>query len=635
MRKVFLLLFLFFQLGISSIYSQDYSISSLPANLLSNANAIVRNESIEISILAVDKMRVKTMRVVTVLNEYGEQHVQAYDFYDENTKIKHQEVIVYNSSGEKIDKIKERDFYDRSLNGSGTLFSDNRLSYLNYTISDYPLTFAYESEVETNSTIFIQPWKPLGNYNLSVEKTSYKLLNLNAIPFRFEERNLEELDLEKNNSTSELFYKTGNILAVKNEVLSPDLSTFTPQVLVALNEFALVGVEGKASSWKELGKWQYDYLLNNKTDLPEETTLKIKELTSKAISNREKAEIIYNYVQENTRYISVQLGIGGWEPMAAADVDKLGYGDCKALTNYTKALLESQNIPSYYTVVYGGKKNNIDPDFASMQGNHVILNLPLAEEDVWLECTSQSTPFNYLGDFTDDRKVLKISAEGGEIISTPNYSTASNLEESLCEIQLNEDGGFLAEVTRSNSGIAYGDTYGIRNQKLDHQKIYYRENWGHLKELEIGKIAFVNNRESVIFTENLEIKGTKFASKAGNRLLLPLNFLPAKSFNLPRNESRKLPLVIDRGETYKDNFQFKLPAGFKIESIPEPVVIENDFGKLSIKTSLTGISKNELNVERLLILNEGSWNSSEYNAYREFMNQIKSNTNQKAVLVSN
>ncbi|OEY71838.1 DUF3857 domain-containing protein [Salegentibacter salarius] len=635
MRKILLALFLFFQIGTSPIFSQDYAAFSIDPNLLSNANAVLRNQSVEISILALDKMRVKTKRVVTVLNEHGEQHVQAYDFYDENSKIKSQEAIVYNSMGEEIEKIKEREFDDRSLVGSNTLYSDNRLSYLNYTIKDYPITIAYESEVETNSTIFIQPWKPLGNYNLSVEQSSYKLVNPKAIPFRFEERNLEDLALEKNNTTSGLYYKAENISAVENEVLSPDLSTYTPQVLVALNEFALVGVEGKAANWKELGKWQYDFLLKEKTELPQETILKLNELTENAKSDREKAEIVYNYVQENTRYISVQLGIGGWEPMLAKDVDALGYGDCKALTNYTKALLESQNIPSYYTVVYGGDKTNIDPEFASMQGNHVILNLPLAEEDVWLECASQSNPFNYLGDFTDDRKVLKITPEGGEIISTPNYATALNLRESNVEIQLDESGGFSARITRKNSGIPYGNIYGIKNQKKDHQKIYYRENWGHLKELEFSKIAFENNRDSIVFTEKLEVKGTKLASKAGNRLLLPVNFLQAKTFSLPRNESRKLPLVIERGETYKDYFQFKLPAGYKIESIPEPVTIENEFGKLILKTSIAGIDETELKVERLLVLNEGNWENSAYIAYREFMNQIKSYTNQKAVLVSN
>lgn len=617
------------------VYSQDYAVSSINPQLYTNANAIVRNEAVEISVLGVDKMRIKTKRVVTVLNKFGERHLRAYDFYDENIKIKDQEARVYDSNGKQIERIKERGFINRSLIGSGTLYSDNRLSYLNYTLKDYPTTIVYESEVETNSTIFLRSWRPLRNYNLSVEESSYRLINPEAIPMRFEERNLEDLELQKNTGEYELTYKAKNIPALKKEVLSPDILSFTPQVLVALNKFSLVGVKGEATNWKELGKWQYDYLLQDKMELPQETIAKIAKLTAQASSAKEKARIIYNYVQENTRYISVQLGIGGWEPMSATQVDELGYGDCKALTNYTKALLDSQNIPSYYTVIYGGERNNIDPDFASMQGNHVILNLPLPDEEVWLECTSQTTPFNYLGDFTDDRKALKITPDGGEIVTTPNYSTAVNLKESFSEIKLDVNGGFTANFKRKQTGVPYGEMYGIYNIKKAHQKTHYLEQWGHLKGLIIEDISFKNNRDSVLFVEKLALKGVKLASKAGKRLLLPVNFMPLKLYELPRSKARQLPVVIERGATYKDVFEYKLPKGFNIEAMPEAINMKNEFGNFSLVTSIIEGTEPVLKVKRLLVLKQGSWKSEKYQAYREFMNKINTYTNQKAVLVSN
>ncbi|MDP4989490.1 MAG: DUF3857 domain-containing protein, partial [Polaribacter sp.] len=108
-------------------------------------------------------------------------------------------------------------------------------------------------------------------------------------------------------------------------------------------------------------------------------------------------------MQQKTRYISVQIGIGGWEPIAANLVDDVGYGDCKGLTNYTKALLDVADVTAYYTVVYADDRIDVDKDFSSLQGNHVILNIPNNGKDVWLECTSQTMPFGFLGDFTDDR----------------------------------------------------------------------------------------------------------------------------------------------------------------------------------------------------------------------------------------
>ena len=146
-------------------------------------------------------------------------------------------------------------------------------------------------------------------------------------------------------------------------------------------------------------------------DLSESTINEIQELVKNENSKIDKAKKIYQYVQDKVRYISVQVGIGGWKPFNASEVDKSSYGDCKALTNYTMSLLKAANIKSNYSLVYAGNsQRNIEGDFTSIQGNHVILNIPQdTKEDIWLECTSQKMPFGFIGDFTDNRDVLVIS----------------------------------------------------------------------------------------------------------------------------------------------------------------------------------------------------------------------------------
>ena len=72
----------------------------------------------------------------------------------------------------------------------------------------------------------------------------------------------------------------------------------------------------------------------------------------------------------------MQEGIGGWKPIAANKVDAVGYGDCKGLVNYTKALLDAVGVKSHYSVVWAGqRKTSVEKNFFSMQGNHVILNI--------------------------------------------------------------------------------------------------------------------------------------------------------------------------------------------------------------------------------------------------------------------
>src|SRR5690554_7717907 len=103
----------------------------------------------------------------------------------------------------------------------------------------------------------------------------------------------------------------------------------------------------------------------------------MRKLVENESDTRKKAEKIYKYVQDRTRYVSIQLGIGGWKPMNAKDVDRLGYGDCKALANYTKALLDAVDSPSYYSIIHNSPtKRDVTQDFVSMQGNHGILAIP-------------------------------------------------------------------------------------------------------------------------------------------------------------------------------------------------------------------------------------------------------------------
>ena len=422
----FLNLLFVFTLLFQTSYSQDTytNISNIPVELKENADAVIRNSSTNINILSDNKMVVNQKQIITVLNQNGDAIMDTHLFYGDDTKINNISLVIFDALGNQIEKISKSKFIDVNATDGFSLYNDDRIIYVDYTPNTYPYTAIFEYEYKTASTALAPRWYPINSYNVSVQNSSYTIHNPNHLNIRSKESNFEDYNIKKV-SKDGIDYIMKNQPAIKYESHSDYYFNVLPNLLISLENFTLKGIKGQATDWKSFGKWINDELLAGKTKLNQTTIIKAKNLIKNAKNDIEKAKILYNYMQSKTRYISVQIGIGGWQPANASEVDKTGYGDCKALTIYMKALLEAVGVPSYYTIVYTGKKRHINSDFPSIQGNHAILNIPNKNNDVWLECTSQTLPFGFLGDFTDDRNVLVITPNGGEIKRTPCYKNGT------------------------------------------------------------------------------------------------------------------------------------------------------------------------------------------------------------------
>ena len=614
--------------------SQEKSLltsQTIPSILKTHANAVIRWDAIAIEVKNFDKMLCTNKRIVTVLNSSGDSKVEAFLHYDENTKIKTMEARVYNANGAEIKKFKERDFEDVSAVSGGTLYSDSRVKYLKYAPLAYPYTVVFETEVEYRSTGFLPGWRPLEGYFTSTENASYAITNSSGVAINTKTNNFEAFGIEKINDLS---YRATNLKAIESEAYIPNFETFAPILKATLTNFEMEGVKGYNTNWKDFGQWMNTELILETQELPDQVKNTIRELTSSAKSNLEKAKIVYEYVQHKTRYISVQVGIGGWQPMLASDVDRLGYGDCKGLTNYTKALLNEVGVESYYTVIYGGKNiRDLDATFSSIQGNHVILCLPNDDEYLWLECTSQTAPFGFTANFTDDRNALILTPEGGKIVRTKAYATSENLLDTKATIVLSQDGHIEANIHLKSFGTQYSGHEGVQNKVLKKQKLHYKNYWNTIQNLDLLSMNYINDKDAIMFEETISLKAQKYATKVGERLLLSPNLFNVLS-NVPtRYRDRKLPFEIDRGFLDHDEYEIIIPENFEVESLQPEVNLKNQFGEYHYEISKT--SAHTLLFKRKFILNKGQYAKEAYEDFRNFWIQINKHDASRIVLIKN
>lgn len=616
-----------------SAQKNDYAIQLIPDSLKVNANAVVRFEQIDIIISTQRNMTIKTKRVVTVLNEYGINAIQATESYDKATSIRNVEGIVYDAYGNEIKKIKRKDFRDQSAVDGGTLASDSRYIYLDYTPVKYPFTFEFISEVSTSTTAFIPQWMPINSYFVSVEKCVLNVSFPENLGFKKKESGFSNFNIQKTEDDAQhLKYVAVNFPAQKREDYSQSTYNIFPRVMMGLEYFNLQGVDGNAKTWGEFGKWWSDKILAGTEEIPEETKLKMRTLVGDEKDSIAKAKIIYKYVQEKVRYVSIQEGIGGWKPMLAKDVDRLGYGDCKALSNYTKALLKAVGVTSYYTKLYGDNyKKDIISDFVSQQGNHIILAIPTANKYIFLECTSQDDPFGYQGTFTDDRDVLIIKPEGGEIVHTTIYSDLNNSQISKGKYTIAENGDFAGTIKITSQGSQYSRKVGLEKALPTDQEKHYKEYWDNINSLKIDKIAYSNDKEKVIFTEDSNISGGHYATISGNKMLFPVNLYNKNTTAIKRMRNRKNAFEISRGYYDNDEIEIELPEVYTIEFLPQNIEIKSKFG--DYKTEIIKKDDHKIIYKRSMLLKKGLYTNTDYEDYRLYMDKLTRNDNAKIILI--
>lgn len=633
LNKVALLLSLILLILPTKVLAQEddlFKSSTIPIDLKTKSNAVVRYDKTDIEVKAYNKFIYKRTRLVTVFNEIGISDQGTVQSYNNNQKIKLLEAKVYDQNGKEIKKFKERDFEDVSAVIGGTLYTDNRMKYLDYTPIKYPYTLLYEVEVEYNSTAFFPSWTPINGFYVSTQNSEYNIINNSDTQIKTKAINLENYNITKH---SDYQYSASNLTSLIPEDYRPAFSTFAPVLKVALTEFEMEGVRGVNNNWEDFGKWMYDELLTGTEVLPEEVKTKIKELTQNANSEIEKAKIVYNYMQDKTRYISVQVGIGGWKPMLAEDVERLGYADCKGLSNYTKALLKEVGVEAHYAVIYGDNDLvSIDKEFSATEGNHVVICIPNDENNIWLECTSQTNPFGFIANFTDDRKALLITPEGGKIVHTTVYNTDDNLQLTNANVKLSADGSITGDVSIKTYGYQYALHEGIQNQPLREQELYFKDYWDYINNLSVENISFENDKENVVFTETVNISSSNFVAKSGKRLLFQPNAFNRISDIPTRYTNRTLDFEIERGYKDVDEFVITLDPEVKVEAMPEPIEIVNKFGLYQF--SIEKKSEQELIYKRTHILNKGYYPKEEYEDFRDFMSAIVKHDKTKIVLTN-
>ena len=448
-----------------------YPVSAIPPALKENAKTVIRFYKQELEIKSEKSAVVNVTEVRTILNKNGEQDAFFKEQYDPMNKITSLKGKVYDEQGKQIKSLGAEDVQDYSSISNFSMYEDNRVKFLDPKNLTYPFTVEYTYEIDLKQTLFLPAWSHASE-NTSYENSVFIVKVPAGYQLRYKEYNLPASVVKNTLDGKDVYtWSLSNLKARTDEPMASVSTPDYPLVKIRPINFAVGETHGSTGSWKELGMW-VTTLTDKKDQLPEATVSKLKEITANCKTDFEKIKKVYEFMQSKTRYVSIQVGIGGWIPFDASVVDKCSYGDCKALSNYTKALLSAVGVKSYYALVNAGSENNsIDNSFPSSQFNHAIVCVPLDKDTLWLECTNQRMPYGYNGDFTDDRDVLLVDGENSRLVHTRKYSAEENCINRFSRVVINNETTGESQVKARYTGLCYDDL----------MPVYYADNADRLK----------------------------------------------------------------------------------------------------------------------------------------------------------
>ena len=586
----------------------------IPDSLKRGACSVVRDYSVEFVQKSATGGEAQFRKTVTVLNAEGLEGATFIHVDGHFSKLKKFKGGISNSQGKQVVKLRRSDLKESTL--SSGLTSDSHTYYYECPPYSYPFSVTYEWTCDYSNGMLVYPdFYPQISYNQSVQNASYRLSVPGNVDVIYRSNRIGKTPEVTRHGEYKTYAWTGISLTASHPADNGDARSVVGYIESEPTVFECDGYEGRQDTWQNFGIWK-NKLLQGRDNLPEDEKQKIIAMTRDAASPVEKIRILYDYLARNTRYVSIQLGIGGWQPIDAATVCRTKFGDCKGLTNYMKAMLAVAGIPSVYTCISVEEKR-LCPHLPGVhQLDHAILCVPLPADTLWLECTNAYLPFGYVHSDIAGHDAMLVDDNGGRLVRLPDYPDSCHRQSFHTRMQLDAQGNMTGVMTHRNAMRYYEKTLSLLSMN---EKQRVRELGGMLQgnPPRISSVHVTERKDSVLqLTCRFAVMG-QCGTVNGNRMFLTANPYRSRPSVSPV-ASHAYPLYLTEGSLLTDTLEVLLPAGYVPERIPKPVSLTQPFGTF---ISNVTVRDGRLLVCQSMLVRKGTYPREMHALWNEFLNQ--------------
>lgn len=439
-----------------------------------------------------------------------------------------------------------------------------------------------------------------------------------------------------------------NLPWIEPEESSPHFRAIAPWLALTFYPTSGNAALRPLKDWPAVSAWLGE-LSDSQSQVTPAIEAKAAQLTASATDTVSKIRAIATFAQR-TKYVSIQMNLtrgGGYVPHRADDVLQKNYGDCKDKANLMKALLKAAGIESYLTAIYSGTRDFVRPEWPSTyQFNHMIIAVRVPKEVTLgtvlehaalgrlliFDPTDPHTPLGGLDEDEQGSHALVIAGAQGALVRMPLLPAAANRTESETTAQMTPDGATQAKVSTRFYGQAASSMRRLVQRQADDELKRLMEGalTRRLGGLTLNRLTHKEDADQFDF--ELDFAARQFGQIMQGRLLIVRpGALLSGSGRIFRPVERKLPIKLS-AEVRRDKVSIQLPAGFKVDEMPDPVSLNSPYGRYSASWKAQG---DHVAFEQALELHDLTAPATDYTKVREFFEQIAGAESGAVVLIRN
>lgn len=422
--------------------------------------------------------------------------------------------------------------------------------------------------------------------------------------------------------------RLANVPAMKEEAYAGNMNNYTTalQFEVSYTNFPGNSVTPYSTTWEDVSKNIYKVdLFGAELERTNYFEKDIDALLAGVSKPEEKVERIFHYLVNKMAWNKYN---GYYTNEGVKNAYKKGSGNAADINLMLTAMLRYANLNANPVLV--STKSNGIPLFPTRNGfNYVVSAVDLPTGTVLLDATHKDAEIGILRTeiMNGDGRMIKKEGVSSWISLRPTVHAVKN---SMVNFNIQPDlsvSGIAQHRVTGNYAFQYRSKY--KNIMMEDQRKALEKNY---KQTELSDISFENLEklgEPVSLKYNFElVEGVE--NVGGKVFLAPMGFLATNESPF-KSETREYP--IDFGFPIKDRYivNISIPEGFRVESLPEDVVLNLGKNMGSYKYLITQMGdKLQLSVE--LAINESFIAAQEYGSLKKFFELMVAKENEKVVL---